>query len=89
MVTWANLVDLSASRAGLPLAGSVDAARRASVHEARVPECWSTKEWLAELVLFALDDTYAELRAAIGVGVRTDEERAAFARPSLMDTLED
>ena len=89
VMAWIDLVELSAARAALLLAGSVDSARRASVHEPRPREAWSTKEWLGQLVLFAVGVTYAELRAAIGVGVRTDEERAAFARPTLLETLEE
>jgi tetratricopeptide (TPR) repeat protein len=86
---WANLVDLSASRAGLLLAGSVESARRASVHEPRSAGDFTVKEWVSQLILFSVSNTYAELRAALGIGVRTDEERAAFVRPELVDELED
>jgi tetratricopeptide (TPR) repeat protein len=66
---WAELAELSASRAGLLLAGSVDAARRGNMHEKRAPGDLAPAAWWGELVLFAMSDTFAELRAAVGIGV--------------------
>ncbi len=66
---WARLAELSASRAGLLLAGSLDIARRAVMYEPHYLGDPTSSDWLAEMITFALSDTYAELRAAIGVGV--------------------
>ncbi|WP_394822752.1 tetratricopeptide repeat protein [Pendulispora albinea] len=66
---WAKLAELSASRAGLLLAGSLDVARRANVYEPHYLGDPTSVEWLTEMISFAISDTYAELRAAIGVGV--------------------
>ncbi len=64
---WAELAELSAARAGLLIAGSAAAAKRANAVEARSPADLPHKEWWAELALFATSDTYADLRQAIGV----------------------
>jgi len=66
---WARMAELSAARAGLLLAGSIDSARRGRGCEAGGPGDLSPREWWDEMVLFVLSDTYAELRGAIGVGV--------------------
>ncbi|MDB4995692.1 MAG: domain protein putative component of TonB system, partial [Myxococcaceae bacterium] len=69
---WAELAELSASRAGLLLAGSVDAARRGNTQERRSPGDLAPAAWWGELVLFGTSDTYAELRSAIGIGVAAE-----------------
>jgi len=69
---WSQLADISASRAGLLLAGSIEGARRGNMMEVRGPGDLPPREWLAEMVQFATTDTYADLRAAIGVGVGAD-----------------
>jgi hypothetical protein len=66
---WAELAELSASRAGLLLAGTVDAARRGNLHERRSPGDLAPAAWWGELVLFATSDTLAELRSAIGTAI--------------------
>jgi len=66
---WAKLAELSASRAGLLLAGSLDTARRANVYEPHYLGDPTSVDWLTEMITFAISDTYAELRTAIGVGV--------------------
>ncbi|WP_394847513.1 hypothetical protein LZC95_08615 [Pendulispora brunnea] len=66
---WSKLAEMSAARAGLLLAGSVDVARRANVYEPHYLGEPTSGEWLSDLISFALSDTYAELRAAIGVNV--------------------
>jgi tetratricopeptide (TPR) repeat protein len=70
---WAELAELSASRAGLLLAGTVDAARRGNLHERRAPGDLAPAAWWGELVLFATSDTFAELRSAIGTGILPSE----------------
>ena len=66
---WAKLAEISASRAGLLLAGSLDVARRANVYEPHYLGDPTSAEWLHEMISFAISDTYGELRSAIGVGV--------------------
>jgi hypothetical protein len=68
---WAELAELSAARAGLLIAGSAQAAKRANAVEGRSPADLPPKEWLGELALFATSDTYADLRQAIGVDLKT------------------
>ena len=68
---WAELAELSAARAGLLIAGSTQAAKRANAVEGRSPADLPPKEWWGELALFATSDTYADLRQAIGVDLKT------------------
>jgi hypothetical protein len=67
---WMQFADISASRAGLLLGGTLDAARRAIAHEAQAPGDAAPREKLNELLVFSVSDEYADLRQAIGVGVR-------------------
>ncbi len=71
MARWAQLADVSAARAGLLLGGSIEAARRAMAHVAQGPSDAAPREKLSELLVFSISDEYADLRQAIGVGVRT------------------
>ena len=64
---WAELAELSAARAGLLIAGSAAAAKRANAVEARSPADLPPRAWWAELALFATSDTYGDLRQAIGI----------------------
>jgi len=66
---WARLAELSASRAGLLLAGSLDIARHANLYEPHYLGDPTSTDWITEMISFALSEPYAELRTAIGVGV--------------------
>ncbi len=66
---WAQVADLSSSRAGLILCGDVTQARRAIAREAQAPTDLSPREKLGELYMFATGDQHADLRGAIGVAV--------------------
>lgn len=68
---WAELAELSAARAGMLIAGSAAAAKRANAVEGRSPADLPPKQWWGELALFATSDTYADLRQAIGVDLKT------------------
>jgi tetratricopeptide (TPR) repeat protein len=65
---WSQLADMSTSRAGLVLAGTVKAAHRA-VQGDRGPGDLTPYEWTSEISKFVVSDTYAELRAAICTGL--------------------
>lgn len=69
VLRWAQLADVSASRAGLLLAGSVDAARAAIALEPQAPGDLSPREKLRELVVFHLGDASASLRKRLGVAL--------------------
>lgn len=66
---WAQVADLSSSRAGLILCGDVTQARRAIARELQSPTDLSPREKLGELYMFATSDQHADLRGAIGVAV--------------------
>ena len=65
---WSQLADMSTSRAGLVLAGTVKAAHRA-VQAERGPGDLTPYEWTSEIAKFVVSDTYAELRTAICTGL--------------------
>ncbi len=67
---WAECAALSAARAGLLLAGTAGAAKRAEGHERRAPTDVPPAALFAHLTLFATSDAYGELRSALGFGVR-------------------
>jgi hypothetical protein len=69
LARWSQLSDLTATRAGLLLSGSVEVARRAMSHERQHASDLPPRVRLKELVLFAVSDEYADLRGAIGVSV--------------------
>ena len=66
---WAQLVDESATRAGLLLAGRVGLARRGLLKETGLSGDPTTERRVKSLYAFAISDTYTELRGALGIGV--------------------
>ncbi len=70
VLRWSQAADLSSMRAGLLLAGTVRAARKAIATEPRSSGDLSPSEKMAELYKFATSDVYAALRAALGIAVR-------------------
>jgi tetratricopeptide (TPR) repeat protein len=70
VLRWAQLADVSASRAGLLLAGDLEAARAATAIEAQSPGDLTPREKMRELATFFLGDTCAALRRRLGVALR-------------------
>jgi tetratricopeptide (TPR) repeat protein len=68
---WAQRADASSSRAGLLLCGHVEYAKRALVQDGQRACDLPLRARVHELCAFAVSDAFAELRAAIGVGVST------------------
>jgi tetratricopeptide (TPR) repeat protein len=66
---WSQLADLSASRAGLVLAGDVETARLALLRESQSPGDLGPREQMRELVGFFLSEEYAQLRGMLGVAL--------------------
>jgi hypothetical protein len=66
---WLQFADLSASRAGLLLAGDFDVAWRGMQREPRSPSALAPIDWRREMAAFAISEEYADLRDAIGVNV--------------------
>lgn len=64
--TWARLADVSASRAGLLLAGRLDAARAALATSPQAPGDPSPRDRMRELVAFWLGDRARDLRRRLG-----------------------
>ncbi len=71
---WFQAADLSSMRAALLLSGDVEPARRMILGEPLSPADLTPREKLGELYKFAVSDTYADLRGAIGVAIPTDDE---------------
>ncbi len=69
VLRWAQLADVSASRAGLLLSGSVEAARAAIALEPQAPGDLTPRDKLGELVVFHLGDVSATLRRNLGVAL--------------------
>ena len=66
---WAQLVDLTTSRAGLLLCGHVDIARRAMLHEAQAPCDLRPRERVEALCLFAISEAFGDLRRSLGLSI--------------------
>jgi len=66
---WSQLADLSASRAGLLLAGDLKLAHTALAREGQSPGDLPLREQLRELSLFAISDAHAHLRQTLGIAV--------------------
>ena len=66
---WSRLVDVTAARVGLLLAGKLDGARRGMLGDPQLPGDLSPKDKLSELLLFAVSEEYADLRHAIGMSL--------------------
>jgi hypothetical protein len=64
---WTQLADASASRAGLLLAGDLEAARAAIALEPQAPGDLTPREKMRELVVWFLGDACANLRRRLGV----------------------
>lgn len=69
VLRWSQRADVSASRAGLLLAGDLEAARAAIAFEAQSPSDLSPREKMKELVVWFLGDTSAALRRRLGVAL--------------------
>jgi tetratricopeptide (TPR) repeat protein len=66
---WADAADLSSTRVGLLLCGSVGIARKAILAEPLLPSDLAPREKTSALYKFAISDHYFALRRAIGVAV--------------------
>jgi tetratricopeptide (TPR) repeat protein len=67
VLRWSQRADVSASRAGLLLAGDLEAARAAIAFEAQAPSDLSPREKMKELVGWFLGDASAAMRKRLGV----------------------
>lgn len=70
VLRWAQRADVSASRAGLLLAGDLEAARSAIAFEAQSPGDLTPREKMKELVSWYLGDQAAALRQRLGVALK-------------------
>lgn len=66
---WSRLADLSASRAGLLLAGDLEAARMGMALEGQAPGDLAPREKMKELLVWFLGDRAAAFRRQIGVAL--------------------
>lgn len=66
---WAQLADLSTSRAGMLIAGDLELARGALAREPMSPGDLPAREQMKELVTFALSEEYLRMRRALGIAV--------------------
>jgi hypothetical protein len=69
LTRWSQLADVTASRAGLLLAGSLAIARKALVLETQSASDLVPRERMRELLLFTVSPEHTDLRGAIGVSV--------------------
>lgn len=69
VLRWSQRADVSASRAGLLLAGDLEAARAAIAFEAQSPSDLSPREKMKELVVWFLGDASAAMRRRLGVAL--------------------
>lgn len=69
VMRWSQRADVSASRAGLLLAGDLEAARAAIAFEAQSPSDLSPREKMKELVVWFLGDSSAAMRRRLGVAL--------------------
>lgn len=67
VLRWSQLADLSVSRAGLLLAGDLEAARMAIALEPQAPGDMSPRDKMRELVAWFLGEQCAELRRRLGL----------------------
>jgi tetratricopeptide (TPR) repeat protein len=67
--TWHHLANVSTMRAGLLLAGNVDAAWEAMRREERLSGAFPAAELRAELLTFSVSDEHFRIRQAIGMAV--------------------
>lgn len=69
VLRWSQKADVSASRAGLLLAGDLEAARSGIAFEAQSPSDLTPREKMKELVVWFLGDQSAALRRRLGVSL--------------------
>ena len=69
VLSWSRRADVSACRAGLLLAGDLEAARAALAIEAQAPSDLTPREKMKELVAWFLGDACAALRKRLGVAL--------------------
>lgn len=69
VLRWSQRAEVSAARAGLLLAGDLDAARAAIALEAQAPGDLAPREKMRELTGWFLGDVSASLRRALGVAL--------------------
>lgn len=69
VLEWSQKADVSACRAGLLLAGDLEAARAGIALEAQAPGDLTPREKMRELVVFYLGDACAALRQRLGVAL--------------------
>lgn len=67
--TWLRSVDITCLRAGLLLSGSVRIARQALGHVPRSSDAPSGDESLAELLRYAISDSYGDLRMTLQIAL--------------------
>ena len=75
VMRWSQLVDVSTSRAGLLLAGDLEAARAALGIEPQGPSDLTPREKMKELVAWFLGDQSANMRRRLGIAV--SDQRSA------------
>ena len=66
---WSQMADLTTTRAGLLLSGSVGVAHKAMLLETHIATDLTPKERVKELLAFAVSETYFQLRSAVGVAI--------------------
>jgi tetratricopeptide (TPR) repeat protein len=69
VLRWSQRADVAASRAGLLLAGDLEAARAAIAFEAQSPSDFSPREKMKELVVWFLGESSATMRRRLGVAL--------------------
>jgi hypothetical protein len=70
VMRWSQLADLSTSRAGLLLAGDLEAARSALAYEPQAPSDLAPREKMKELASWFLGDQSAQLRRRLGIALK-------------------
>jgi hypothetical protein len=70
VMRWSQLADVSTSRAGLLLAGDLEAARSALAYEPQAPSDLAPREKMKELVTWFLGDQSAQLRRRLGIALK-------------------
>lgn len=69
VLRWSQRADVSASRAGLLLAGDLEAARAGIAFEAQSPSDFTPREKMKELVVWFVGDSCAALRRRLGIAL--------------------
>jgi hypothetical protein len=66
---WNQAVELTACRAGLLVCGDLDIAKKIIGAEPSLPGDLSPAEKMKELLLFAVSESYTQLRKALGISI--------------------